>query len=112
MADRVLFTTRNANGRVTSVTRREEGGLLIAHHQNNLEAIAEQCKREASAFDPIAHRANAGKSEQMTKVASIPIVVWQDLCRRGIAHNTRLLNAWLDRRDARVFRTDDGRRLS
>ena len=111
MADRILFTTQQANGRATRVIRREEGGLLIAHHQNNLTAIAEQCKREASAFDPIAHRARAGRSEQMTKVASIPLVVWNDLCRRGIAHNTKLLDAWLNRRDARVFRTDDGRKL-
>lgn len=111
MADRILFTTRKANGRATRVVRREEGGLLIAHHQNNLEAIADQCKREASNFDPIAHRANAGRSEQMTKVASIPLVVWQNLWRKGIAQNPNLLNEWLNRRDSRVFRTDDARKL-
>lgn len=112
MADRLILERRRANGRATRVLKLEDGGLLIKHHQSNLAAIAEQCKREASDFDPIAHRARAGRSEQMTKVASIPMVVWRQLWRLGIAQNPKLLNAWLDRRDSRVFRTDDGRRLS
>lgn len=43
------------------------------------------------------------------RVASIPLVVWQDLKRRGIADDPGRLKAWLNDPDNRAFRTRPGR---
>jgi hypothetical protein len=39
------------------------------------------------------------------------MVIWQQLQKLGITKDQKALNAWLDERDNRVFRTDDGRRI-
>jgi hypothetical protein len=38
-------------------------------------------------------------------------VVVQRLMQTGIWYDEKAMNAWLNQRDNRVFRTDDGRRL-
>ncbi len=81
----------------------DEDGLTFVHSQN-VKPIVEQCKREAAAFDPLVRR-------DTVKVASIPLVIWRQLQRLGITNDEKALNAWLDNRDNRVFRTDDGRKL-
>jgi hypothetical protein len=42
-------------------------------------------------------------------VANIPMVVWNDLVRRGIAYDEKRFRAWLDDRDNMLFRTRPGR---
>lgn len=81
-----------------------EDGLPIIRYTQNLKPIVERCKREASDFQ-------GTNRDNITKVASIPVVIWQRLLQMGIAHDEQALNAWLNERDNRVFRTDDGRRL-
>ena len=43
------------------------------------------------------------------RMASIPIVVWEDLMRRGITEDKKKLEDWLNDPDNRVFRTMLGR---
>jgi hypothetical protein len=45
----------------------------------------------------------------MHRVASIPMSVYMDLQKRGIADDERALRRWLDDPDNRVFRTRPGR---
>ncbi len=42
-------------------------------------------------------------------VASIPTVIWEDLIRKGIAHDTKRLKKWLNDPDNRAFRTRLGK---
>jgi hypothetical protein len=44
-------------------------------------------------------------------VARIPMVVWQQLQRLGITKDEAALNEWLNGRDQRAFRCDDGSKL-
>ena len=43
------------------------------------------------------------------RVASIPLVVWEDLVRKGIANDRKKLKAWLNDPDNRAFRTRLGK---
>ena len=43
------------------------------------------------------------------RMASIPIVVWEDLIRRGIAGDMKKLKKWLNDPDQLAFRTMRGR---
>lgn len=81
-----------------------EDGLPIIRYTQNFKAIVERNKREASNF-------TGTNRDDITKVASIPVVVWQRLMQTGVAYDQKALNAWLNERDNRVFRTDDARRL-
>lgn len=81
-----------------------EDGVPIIRYTQDFKAIVEQCKREASNF-------TGTNRDDVTKVASIPVVIWQRLVQMGIAHDEKALNAWLNERDQKVFRTDDGRKL-
>ncbi len=44
-----------------------------------------------------------------SQVARIPVVVWGDLLRDGIAQDKERLKAWLNDSDNRVWRTRPGR---
>ena len=44
----------------------------------------------------------------MNRVASIPLSVYYDLKRQGIADDPKALKKWLNDRDNRVFRTREG----
>ena len=91
--------------RATEITTDAEAGLVFVHSQNT-RPIVESAKQIASNFDP--HRRNP---DGIVHVARIPYVIWQRLQRLGITKDEKALNAWLDARDNRVFRTDDGRKL-
>lgn len=84
----------------------QDGKELVFVHSQDLRPIVEACKRDASNFDP-----GQWKRTGYVKVASIPAVVAADLKRKGILDDPAQLKAWLDERDNRVFRTDDGRKL-
>ena len=45
----------------------------------------------------------------MHRVASIPLVLWQELQRKGIATDNKALMKWLDDPDNMAFRTRPGR---
>ena len=50
---------------------------------------------------------NSGK-ETFVKVASIPLVIWNELRRNGIARDPVALKRWLNDPDNRFFRTRAG----
>jgi len=90
--------------RYTEITTDSETGLPLITYTQNVKPIVEACKRAASNF--------TGTSKTgFTRVASIPNVVVQRLMQTGIWYDEKAMNAWLNQRDNRVFRTDDGRRL-
>ncbi len=90
--------------RYTEITTDSETGLPIITFTQDTKPIVEACKRAASNF--------TGTSKTgFTRVASIPNVVVQRLMQTGIWYDEKAMNAWLNQRDNRVFRTDDGRRL-
>lgn len=45
----------------------------------------------------------------VTHVGSIPLVIWRELEKAGIAHDDEALKAWLDNPDNRAFKTHPGR---
>ena len=91
--------------RATEITTDAEAGLVFVHSQNT-RPIVESAKAIASSFDP-----HAKRPDGFTHVARIPLVIYRQLQRLGITKDPKAFNAWLDGRDQRVFRTDDGRKL-
>ena len=90
--------------RYTEITTDSETGLPLITYTQNTRAIIEANKRMAGNF-------TGPNKDGFTKVASIPNVVWQRLMQTGVAYDQQALNAWLNERDNRFFRTDDGRAL-
>lgn len=90
--------------RSTWIEEDAETGLPLITYSQDFKPLIERNKREASNF--------TGTNKQgFTKVASIPNVVVQRLMQTGVWWDQQALNAWLNERDNRVFRTDDARRL-
>lgn len=107
MTTRLLYGSYDeATRRATEVVTDDETGLPVIIHSQAVQPIVESAKRIASNYDP--HRRNP---HGWTHVARIPLVIWRQLQRLGITRDEKALNAWLDGRDQRVFRTDDNRRL-
>ena len=61
--------------------------------------VAQEERKEARGF----------KGDGFHKVASIPNTIWWDLVERGIAHDDKKLLKWLEERDNKVFKTNEGR---
>lgn len=78
-----------------------DGGAVI-QAQQDIEPVLKMNKEE---------RKEAGKdfSGEMVKVASIPVAVYEDLMRRGIADNPERFKRWLNDPDNEPFRTRRGR---
>jgi hypothetical protein len=89
--------------RATEVDAGDPGELVFVHSQNT-RPIVESAKRIASSFDPHVRR-------DTVHVARIPMVIWTQLQKLGITKDPRLLNDWLNGRDQRAFRCDDGSTL-
>jgi hypothetical protein len=49
------------------------------------------------------------RGKELVRVASLPLVVWEDLKRRGILDDTKAFKAWLNDPENRFFRTAPGR---
>jgi hypothetical protein len=92
-------------GRNTEIETDAEAGLVFTHTQDT-RPVVEACKRAASNFDP-----NAWRKLGWTRVASVPAVIVRQLMREGIWQDPKRRTEWLNGRDQRVFRTDDGRKL-
>jgi hypothetical protein len=90
-------------GRNTEIEADPDGGLVFIHSQDT-KPIVESAKAIAASFDPLVRR-------DTVHVARIPLVIWRQLQRLGITRDEAALNAWLNDRDNRVFRTDDGSQL-
>jgi hypothetical protein len=90
--------------RSTEVFTDGETGLPVFVKSQNTKPIVESAKAIASSFDPHVKR-------DITHVARIPMVVYQRLQMLGITKDPVAFNKWLDSRECRLFRCDDGRRL-
>jgi hypothetical protein len=107
MTEKILYETFNpVTQRSTEIVTDSETGLPVIITSQNTRPIVESAKQLASNFDK--HRPNP---DGITHVARIPMVIWQQLQKLGITKDQKALNAWLDNRDQRVFRVDDGRKL-
>jgi hypothetical protein len=102
--DNCVLSYDPVTGRGTTLEVDAATGVLIIKKTQPTRAIVESAKRLAANF--------SGTNRQgVTHVARIPKVVWQRLVQVGIAQDEKAMNAWLNDRDNRVFRTDDSRRL-
>jgi hypothetical protein len=105
MADRTILTTWNpVTQRSTELVIDGESGLPLIVHTQNTKPIIEHCKRLASNFE-------GTNKDDITHIASIPMVIWRQLQALGITRDEKELNKWLEERDNAVFRTDGRRRI-
>jgi hypothetical protein len=75
-------------------------GEYVIETQQDVTAIAEANKRQ--------YNDTPDRYRDVNKVASIPLNVYYDLKRRGIADDPKKFKQWLNDRDNRVFRTRAG----
>ena len=73
--------------------------------QQDVTAIIERNKHLYNTF----RSAREKHGEWGDKYAEIPLSVWGDLLRRGIANDEKALRKWLNDRDQEAFRTRPGR---
>lgn len=114
MADTVLFNKYNGTTRRrTKIIADQETGLpLIMVHHQDVRPIVEDNKRLANNVDRHDQFRRRTRGAGMVQVASIPNIIYWRLARMGITRDPKALRKWLSRRDARLFRTDDGRNLA
>ena len=82
-----------------------DGSITIETSQD-VAAIVEHAKGLYNLHDERTRWAGDGGQNQ---VASIPMPIYMDLYRRGIATDKKALAAWLNDSDNRAFRTRPGR---
>jgi hypothetical protein len=90
--------------RYTEIVNDPETGLPLITTTQDVKPIVESAKRLNNDFQ-------GTSKDDMTLVARIPMVIWQQLNLLGITRDEAALNAWLEERDNAVFRTDGRRRL-
>lgn len=76
-------------------------GEYVVETVQDVKQIANQNKRQ--------YNDNTGKFGEFSKVASIPLPVYYELKRRGIADDPKALKKWLNDGDNQVFRTKAGK---
>lgn len=81
----------------------EAGTMTVASFQDATD-IVEQNKLLYNDVD-----AKAPYGEKFNRMASIPLNIWFDLVRKGVANDERALRRWLDDRDNLAFRTRPGK---
>jgi len=99
MGQRRIFDKDPVTG-ITQYWHVTDKGEYVIETQQDVSAIAERNKRE---FNETPNR-----YRDVNKVASIPLNVYYDLKRRGIADDPKKFKQWLNDRDNRVFRTRAG----
>ena len=82
-----------------------ETGLPLICTAQDTTPILESAKAMAANFDKHSY------NRDMTHVARIPAVIYNNLKRLGITRDPEAFRAWLNSREARLLRTDDGRKL-
>ncbi len=75
-------------------------GEYVVETVQDVKPVADQNKRQFNE--------NTGRFGEFDKVASIPLSVYYELKRRGIADDPKAMKKWLNDRDNRVFRTKAG----
>lgn len=80
------------------------GDEFTVEEVQDVTAVLDENKRAFNMYDE-----RSRWNHEMNQVASIPLVVWEDLKRKGIADDEKALKKWLDDPDNRAFRTRPGR---
>lgn len=105
MADRTLFESWNpVTRRSTELVLDEETGLSYIVHAQDLKPIIAHCKQLSANFQ-------GTNKQDITHVASIPLVIYRQWEALGITKDEQLLKRELEKPENRVFRTDGGRKL-
>jgi len=99
MGQRRLFDRDPLTG-ITQYWHVTDKGEYVIETQQDVTAIAEANKRQ--------YNDTPDKHGDVNKVASIPLNVYYDLKRRGIADDPKKFRQWLNDRDNIVFRTRAG----
>lgn len=94
-----IFSQDKASG-ITKYWHVTDKGEYVVETQQDVSAIVEANKRE--------YNNTPDKYRDVNKVASIPLSVYYDLKRKGIADDPKALKKWLNDRDNQVFRTRAG----
>mgnify|MGYP005995709547 CR=1 FL=1 len=94
-----LFSKDPVTG-ITKYWHVKGNGEYVVETQQDVSAITEANKRQ--------YNEASGKYGEMNKVASIPISVYYELKRKGIADDPKAFKKWLNDRDNKVFRTRAG----
>lgn len=92
--------------RQTEVVTDADTGLPLIVHVQDTRPILAANQRDAANFDR--HKA---RRADFVHVARIPMPEWIKLQRLGITSDQRAFNAYLNMRETRAFRCDDGRTL-
>lgn len=80
-----------------------DGGRIIHEVEQDVTDIVEECKAHMANTD---ERARYG---EMTRVASIPMSIFQQMLASGMINDQQAMKDWLNNPDNRVFRTRPGR---
>jgi metal-dependent HD superfamily phosphatase/phosphodiesterase len=70
--------------------------------------VAEQDVSSVVELNKKSYNETHGKFGEFSKVASLPLVVYNDLQRKGILNDPKALKRWLNDPDNRFFRTRPG----
>jgi len=95
-----LFSRDEATG-ITKWWHVMGNGQYVVETVQETEAILNANKRALNGSEK-------GWGENMNRVASIPLSVYYDLKRKGIADDPARLKKWLNDRDNLAFRTKGG----
>jgi hypothetical protein len=94
-----IFSHDPQNG-ITKYWHVKENGEYVIETVQDVTAIADANKRQ--------YNDTPNKYRDVNKVASIPLPIYYELKRKGIADDPKALAKWLNDADNRVFRTRAG----
>ena len=94
-----IFSHDPENG-ITKYWHVKENGEYVIETVQDVTAIADANKRQ--------YNDTPNKYRDVNKVASIPLPIYYELKRKGIADDPKALAKWLNDADNRVFRTRAG----
>lgn len=92
--------------------RDEENGITTYWHVTDKgEYVVEKVQdiTKLASINRAQYNETPDKWRDMNKVASIPLSVYYELKRKGIADDPKALKKWLNNSDNQVFRTRAGR---
>lgn len=96
----VRIFSKDAEQGITKYWHVTDKGEYVVETRQDVSAIVQANKRQMND--------DTGKWGDINKVASIPLSVYYDLKRRGIADDPKALRKWMNDPDNRVFRTKGG----
>ena len=94
-----IFSKDEGTG-ITKFWHVKGNGEYVVETQQNVSAIVEANKRQ--------YNDTPNKHSDLNKVATIPLSVYYELKRKGIADDPKALKKWMNDSDNRVFRTRAG----